>query len=253
MLDQITDEMLTIGIVVVGSLTALVLFAYIAIFINPQIAINPFPPPEVSPTVQAAAVATFPPTWTPKPTVTPTPPPTVTRIPTAPPFSTLGPTNTPIPIDVLIRPTVLPTETPVAPPPPAAPTFPPATSAPPPPPPPPTSRPEPLYRRLRMLGGSSCNWVGAFGFVYSASDQAMGGVVVRVHNDFGYTRDVTTGADGRWELFLDDHPRDDLATGRWHAAVVEDGKLASDEVAFALSTDCNGGIQRVQIDWQRTR
>jgi len=48
-LDQITDEMLTIGVVVVGSLTALVLFAYIAIFINPQIAIKPISSPQSHP------------------------------------------------------------------------------------------------------------------------------------------------------------------------------------------------------------
>jgi len=81
----------------------------------------------------------------------------------------------------------------------------------------------------------------------------MSGVVVRVHNDFGLVRDVTTGSDGRWEVFLDDHTREDLATGLWRAAVIENGQNGSDEVAFALSTDCGSGIQRVQIDWQRTQ
>jgi len=251
-LDQITDEMLTIGVVVVGSLTALVLFAYIAIFINPQIAINPFPPPKATPVGQVAVAATFPPTWTPQPTITTTPTPSLTPSRTVPPFSTMGPTNTPIPLDVLIQPTVLPTESPAPPPPPAAPTFPPPTLAPPPPPAPPAT-PIPLYGRLRMLGGANCNWVGVFGFIYNSSGQAMSGVVVRVHNDFGLVRDVTTGSDGRWEVFLDDHTREDLATGLWRAAVIENGQNGSDEVAFALSTDCGSGIQRVQIDWQRTQ
>jgi len=75
---------------------------------------------------------------------------------------------------------------------------------------------------------------------------------VHVHNDYGYVRDVTTGGDGRWEVFLDSHTRDDLASGLWHVAVTENGQNASDEVSFAFSTDCNAGIQRVQIDWQRS-
>jgi len=92
-----------------------------------------------------------------------------------------------------------------------------------------------------------------YGFVYNVTGQGMQGVVVRVHNDYGFFRDATTEEDGSWEVFLDSHPRDDLATGLWHVSIIEEGQTASDEVAFALSTDCTNGIQRVQIDWQRTR
>jgi len=246
-LDQITDEMLTIAIVVMGSLTAIVVFTYAAIFIDPQIAINPFPPPRLTPTVQQATVAaTFPPTWTPAPTTTSTPTTSPTPTRTVPPYSTLAPLPMSTPVSPVAR--VSPSPTQVQPP--SAPTFPPV---PPPPPPAPTATPVPLYVRQQMLGGADCNWVGVYGFVHNASGQAMSGVTVRVHNDFGYTRDVTTGGDGRWEVFLDNHPRDDLATGLWHAAVIEGGQNASDEVAFALSTNCTNGIQRVQIDWQRTQ
>lgn len=252
MLDQITDEMLTIAIVVVGSLTAIVLFAYVAIFISPQIAINPFPPPLPTATTRLSGLATFPPTWTPVSTATNTPTPSATPTRTPQPFSTLGtlPTNTPIPLDQLLPPGITASPTAAAQPP-AAPTFPPATPAAPPPPAPPPAPPAtpvPLYVRLRMLGGSNCNWLGMYGFIYNQSGQAMGGVNVHVHNDYGYVRDVTTSGNGRWEVFLDSRTRDDLASGLWHVAVTENGQNASDEVAFALSTDCNAGIQRVQID-----
>jgi hypothetical protein len=90
---------------VVIVMIVLVVVAYLLIFINPRIALNPFKPPrEVTPTLAVAALPALPPTWTLTPTNTATP--TLTPTPTATP--TLAPTLAP----ASATPTIAPTATP---------------------------------------------------------------------------------------------------------------------------------------------
>lgn len=87
---------------VVVVLILLVCMCYLLIFVNPQVALNPFKPPRASPTAVALGL---PPTWTPVPTSTDTPTftptrtftPAPTETPTLTPLPTLPPTATPIP------------------------------------------------------------------------------------------------------------------------------------------------------------
>jgi len=99
-----SEDTYQIATLVVIVLTALVVIAYLLIFINPRIALNPFKPPlDVTPTVAIAALSTLPPTWTPTLantatstlTATPSATPTFTAMPTSPP--TTIPTATPRP------------------------------------------------------------------------------------------------------------------------------------------------------------
>jgi hypothetical protein len=84
-------------------LSVMVLAGVVLIISNPNIPINPFPPPTVLPQVQL-------PTLTPSPTATETATPTDTPTATATPTATFTPTDTPLPTDT---PTPTVTSTPV--------------------------------------------------------------------------------------------------------------------------------------------
>ena len=93
-MEDIQQENFQVATLVVIVAIVLVCMAYLLIFINPQVALNPFKPPLPTPT----AIAALPPTWTPTSTNTPTPTltPTFTRTPTNTPLPTATPTETPI-------------------------------------------------------------------------------------------------------------------------------------------------------------
>jgi len=82
-----------IATLVVIVLIVLVVVAYLLVFINPRIALNPFKPPLLAtPTLAVAALPALPPTWTPTPSVTATP--TLTATPTSTPTLTPSPSPT---------------------------------------------------------------------------------------------------------------------------------------------------------------
>ncbi len=91
-MDTEQEEIFQIATLIVVVGTAIVCMCYFLIFLNPQIALNPFKPPLATPTL----VAGLPPTWTPTVTGTPsrTPPPTITPLPTDTPLPTAIPTRT---------------------------------------------------------------------------------------------------------------------------------------------------------------
>lgn len=98
-------NLLTLGVLLV---TLILAGTFIAIFLNPQLPINPFPPPTLPPTLGFPTATNtpeiyLPPTWTPSPAVGPT----ATSEPTLPP-----PTETEAPpADVTEEPTAEPPET----------------------------------------------------------------------------------------------------------------------------------------------
>lgn len=103
-MDDFLQENFQIATLVVIVIIVLVCMAFGLIYVNPQVALNPFKPPLPTPT----AIAALPPTWTPTPTNTPTNTPTST--PTSTPTET--PTPTPIPTETPIPPTLTPTRRP---------------------------------------------------------------------------------------------------------------------------------------------
>ena len=87
-----SDEGFQLATLVVIVLVVLVVIAYLLIYINPYVALNPFKPLALTtPTVAIAAISTLPPTWTPIPTDTQVPTDTPTATTTSTPMPT--PTN----------------------------------------------------------------------------------------------------------------------------------------------------------------
>lgn len=113
-MQNIREETFQIATLVVVVLTVLVCMAYILIFLNPQVALNPFRPRLPTPTVVLAALQA---TWTPTRTSTPTetPLPTLTPLATLTPLPTITPsptrTSTRRPPTRIPRPTVPPVPT----------------------------------------------------------------------------------------------------------------------------------------------
>lgn len=89
--------------IVVVLITVCIAGYFVLIFINPNIPLNPFPPPPTPFLLPTATITPIqlPATWTatnpPFMTATDTPPPTFTLIPTETPFSLVPPTQTPKP------------------------------------------------------------------------------------------------------------------------------------------------------------
>ncbi len=104
-MEQGQQDVYQIGTVIVVVLIIVACMGMLLVFINPQIAINPFKPPvdaalaalRATPTTVAGFA--LPATWTPTPTLTPTPTETLTPTPTntLTPTPTATPTITPIP------------------------------------------------------------------------------------------------------------------------------------------------------------
>jgi hypothetical protein len=131
---------------------------FVMIFVNPQSALNPFPPPTlppmmVLPTSTPTSIAQLPPTWTPEPTREPT----LTLTP--------GPTQTPTrtPTQLVLPSPLPPTETPTA------------TA---------TQPPEFLlsggvqHRRSTAVNGLPCTWMGVGGNIVDLDGNPVQGLTV---------------------------------------------------------------------------
>jgi hypothetical protein len=115
-MEHFPEEGFQIATLVVTVVIVLVCMSYLLIFLNPQIALNPFKPPLPTATALLYALqATWTPTHTRTPTFTLTPSRTSTRTLTPPPTQT--PTNTRVP-------TRVPTRRPATPRPPTQPPYP---------------------------------------------------------------------------------------------------------------------------------
>ena len=154
-------------------LTVLVFACYVAIFINPLLPFNPFPPRYVmvrtTPQGESSAGSTpAAPTFTPPPTFPPTWTPTLTPVPTM--TGTPRPTWTPIP------PTVTPTPIPTTPRPPQF-----------------TLRRDPILTGQVLYPGTSNWWTGVAGEVSDWSGNGVTDVTIRVQDNKGHTWEVVPG------------------------------------------------------------
>lgn len=242
MLTRISDRVAMLVTIVVLVLTVLTCLCYLTIFINPNMPLNPFPPPRgasATPTrTEVPAGPTFPPTWTPTHTATPTNTPIPTDTPTVTPTSTHTPT---------------PTSTPTAtrtPRPPATAT---ATHT-----PAPTATPWPYaqhgytYMMANDKNDAGCDWLGVGGQVYDAQGIPLPGVSIRCwagtyegtsvsgsHPEYGLAG---------WEVYLFDKPRDMT----WSCQVVQGGVGASPVVVFTTTTANGCNLNSVRIDFKKT-
>jgi hypothetical protein len=234
MLDRFSDRTLEIATVVVVILIALVILCYAAIFINPQVVFNPFPPDTAVPTLLAQAPLA--PTWTPTPTSTPTSTasPTPTWTPSMTPSSTPTPidTSTPTPTNTA---TPTPTNTP-------APTKRPK-------PRPPTATPTPFpYSYILAQGGPDCARTWVWGYVVAANGLPEANVQMRVGNDQGWRADTWTDGNGKYAFEFAGEP----IAGKFFVRVFKGGHARSDYFWFASGGGCDGPYskQQFRIDWQ---
>jgi len=231
MLDRFGDRSLEIVTVIVVVAIALVILCYLAIYINPQVAFNPFKPP--TPTLVAEVGPAFGPTWTPTPTATPTNTPTAT--PTWTPTPTPTSTPTPLPPTATATPTATPTNTPKP------------TKRPPPPKPTATPTPWPYYYTVAEAG-PDCQRTWVWGYVVGADGLGEQGVQVRVGNVEGWRGDVWTDANGRYEATFEWAPK----AGQWFVRVFKGGQARSMQFWFKTSAGCEGAysLQQFHIDWR---
>ncbi len=240
MLNRFSDRTLEIITVLVVVMIALVIICYLAIWFNPTIFLNPFPPPPTE-------VVQVPPTQAPgQPTWTPTVPPTSTSTPTATSTPTLTPeptsTYTPTPTNTF---TPTPTNTPTptdTPPPPTA------TRRPRPPTPVPSPTPFPYdYQKAGARPDCARTWV--HGYVLGSNGLPESGVQIRVGNADGWRGDVWTDANGYYEATFEWAPR----AGRWLVRVFKGGQARSIAFWWETNAGCTGpfSVQEVEVIWRR--
>jgi hypothetical protein len=231
MLDRFDDRTLEIVTVVVVVLIALIILCYLAIYINPWVFFNPFPPERDS--SQVPPTSGLPATWTPLPTGTATSTPTASPTWTSTPLPT--PTWTPT---ATSTPTRTPTNTP-----------PPPTNTRPPPPPRPTSTPTPWPYDYESAGGRpDCARTWVHGYVLGANGLPEDGVQMRVGNDQGWRTDTWTDVNGYYAFEFWGGPK----AGRWFVRVFKGGMARSMQFWWDTSAGCEGpySLQEVEIIWR---
>jgi hypothetical protein len=244
MLGRISDRVALLATVVFLALTVMTCLCYLTIFINPQMPLNPFPPPREggaaspTPTRTPEGAATFPPTWTPTHTATPTD----TPVPTDTPTVTATPTDT-----------ATPTFTPTATRPPAPPATATSTHT-------PTPSPTPwpylqhgyTYKVPNDKNDAGCDWLGVGGQVFDAQGISFPGVTIRCSSG-GWQGTSVSGSHpeyglGGWEVYLYDQPRDET----WNCQVMEGAVGVSPAVVFSTTTQNGCNQNSVRIDFKRT-
>jgi hypothetical protein len=243
MLNRLPDSnrLVELLIIVVLILTGLMMLCYVSIFINPQVLMNPFPPPmeggvpvanaaESTPT--RAGPPTYPPTWTPTATSTPTPTGTVT--PTRTPTPTDTPTSTPTPTTTSTRPPPPPaTNTPI--------------------PPPPTPYPYHWVEGSAARYGD-CRFTRVVGDVLDQFGRPTPGIQLQIGSlDTGWSMVVSTLWSGEFYGRYGYQLCSGTCSGLWYVQVLEGGLPASERFGFATSGNCEGeyAANIVEIDWQR--
>ncbi len=211
-------------VVLIG--TIIVVGVFLLIYTNPQIALNPFPPPTLPPVfvvselnqgtpVSTATRTVFPPTWTPTatlvPTITSTPKPVVVFQTSTPSASTPGdltPTSRPdMPFSVV--------GTPAA------------------------------FSRTFIYPGADCNWLGVGGQVLDIQDAPIVGMTVRLGGMLGNNVIDMTGLTGTvlqygtagYEFTLSNKPAASHQT-LWVQLLDQAGLPLSAKVYFDTFDDC---------------
>jgi hypothetical protein len=220
-------------LILVGAVCVLSLF--LMIFINPQSALNPFPPPTVPvlmvlPTASPTSANQLPPTWTPTsvqlPTETPTPEPTNTPTVTATFY-------------VLPSPTITPTPTA-------------------------TKPPEFLlsggvqYDRAGPTTGRGCDWMGVGGNVVDLDGNPVQGLTVLLGGEYetkAVNKTTLTGTnldygEGGYEFTIADDPGPSKET-LYVQLFTPDGKTVSPQYFFRTYDDCKQNL--IRLDFQQSQ
>jgi hypothetical protein len=218
---------------------AAVTCVFLMIFIDPTVALNPFPPPTLPapaslPTdTPTPVIIELPATWT--PTIEPTLPPTETPVPT----DTLPPTPTPL--------TLTPTTTNTLPPPAEGYPYEVRTGS-------PKAIPNIYHPEL------ACNWMGIGGQVVDMNDAPVTGLIIRLGggaqgisvgpNTYTLTGVALTYGRSGYEFKLADAPVD--SRGRlWVQILNQAGVPLSEQVYFDTFESCEQNL--IIIDFKQVR
>ena len=246
-----SNKAATVLLTVVIGMTLLMCLCFAAIFIEPEIPLNPYPPSIATERAELTAQALnpvlvsdqgqatttepfFPPTWTPTMTPTPsvTPTPTTTRTPT--PSSTPTPTPTPFPTR---------TATPTPPPPPPPPPTPTNTTAP------------PLYVPFNIRTEANCDVIRVHGKIFNANGIPLGGVTMQVGEvNIPGSRFNTSPSDANGRYVFDFAAPDDNSH-TWFVVPLENGQPAVSQFEFTTDSGkvCEelASVQIVTVDWRK--
>ncbi|OQY49040.1 MAG: hypothetical protein B6242_00705 [Anaerolineaceae bacterium 4572_78] len=245
-----SNKITTVFLVLMIGSTMLLCLCYLAIFISPDIPLNPYPPVAATARVESTLIAKalrnlpptptstgrYPPTWTPTTTSSPTwtLTPTETRTPT--PTWTVSATKTPRPTKTTTpKHTATTTGT-------AEPTD--------------TAQP-PLYKVMNTNGEPNCLVMRIKGKVTDSDSIPIAGVEMQVGemNVAGSVFKTTTDANGR---YIHDFGAPASRVQRWFVIPLEDGKEAANK-RYTFQTDSvdqcelNDAIQIMTVDWKRQR
>jgi hypothetical protein len=111
--------------------------------------------------------------------------------------------------------------------------------------------PEPYYvlnlaatanTRYPNLG---CKWFGFFGRVLTTSNYPVTGITVKVWAAGFDGVKTTTSASGEYEIFLDNHPREE----HWYIELRQNGESVSSIAEVDSQSDC--GSNQIELDWRR--
>jgi hypothetical protein len=232
------------------------------LLINPQNALNPFPPPTMPaeaefPTATPTPKSVLPPTWTPAPTILPTETtsPTDTLVPT----NTTVPTNTAPPTDPAASPTSeVPSETPGE----GTPTATPETQA--------TATPtegmpfvlhpgDPVAINNIAYPELGCNWMGVGGRAFDLSGAAIEeGLFVKLEGTLsdepvemlGMIGMVDNYGPGSYEFVLGEEPLDSTQT-LWVQLFDQAMLPLSEQILFDTFADCDRNL--ILINFNQVR
>ena len=91
---------------------------------------------------------------------------------------------------------------------------------------------------------SDCNVTEVRGSVFNSDWSPAAGVYFKVWNDWGWSAISNPSADGQWDIFLYDKPKEMT----WHVQVVEGDLPASPIFTVHTDLDCEKGVQRARIN-----
>ncbi len=90
-----------------------------------------------------------------------------------------------------------------------------------------------------------CNWFGFYGRVSDANNYPVTGLTVRIWANNWPGVSTTTGGNGEYERFLDNHPRQE----QWIVQLQQNGAPVSQAIVVESRADCNS--TQIQMDWRR--
>ena len=109
--------------------------------------------------------------------------------------------------------------------------------------------PPTIYDIVSVSYEPDCNVTEVRGNVFNSDWSPASDVYFKVWNDWGWSAISNPSADGFWDIYLYDKPREMT----WYVQAVEGGQPASPIVTVHTDLDCEEGIQRARINWKKTR